>query len=141
MMRRNAGGTRKGRPGERVARTFLTTIASAEVVTARRIRNPREPMSGRRSHQRFDVSLPSAGTLRVSKDVVVERMERDELVVTCREPGVRNERLSVHFPDADGSAALPVTVADSRPVLVGGAVRYQLQLRVCREASGGGGNE
>lgn len=91
-------------------------------------------MSGRRSHQRFDVRLASAGTLRVSKDMVVERMERDELVVTCREPSVRNERLSVHFQDSDPSAALPVTVADSRPIMVGGTVRYRLQLRVSREA-------
>ncbi len=87
-------------------------------------------MSGRRSHQRFEVSPSSFGTLRVTKDIVVQRVEQDELTVISREPGVRDERMFVQFPDADPDAGMSVTVVESRPIIVQGAVRHLLRLRV-----------
>ena len=37
-------------------------------------------MSGRRSHPRFTVATPWDGAMRVLRDVVVDRVERDELL-------------------------------------------------------------
>jgi hypothetical protein len=87
-------------------------------------------MSGRRSHQRFEVSPSSLGTLRVNRDVVVQRAADGELQVLSREPAVRDERMFVQFPDADPDAAVRVRVIDSRPVVVQGAVRHLLRLHV-----------
>ena len=87
-------------------------------------------MSGRRSHQRFEVSPSSLGTLRVNRDVVVQRAAEGELQVLSRDPGVRDERMFVQFPDEDPDAAVHVRVIDSRPVVVHGAVRHLLRLHV-----------
>ena len=87
-------------------------------------------MSGRRSHQRFEVSPSSYGTLRVTKDIVVQRVEHDELIVVSREPGVRDERMFVQFPDGDPDGGMSVQVVESRPIIVQGAVRHLLRLRV-----------
>ena len=78
-------------------------------------------MSGRRSHQRFEVSPSSLGTLRVNRDVVVQRAAEGELQVLSRDPGVRDE---------DPDAAVHVRVIDSRPIVVHGAVRHLLRLHV-----------
>jgi len=87
-------------------------------------------MSGRRSHQRFEVRPSSLGTLRVNRDVVVQQAADGELQVLSRDPGVRDERMFVQFPDEDPGAAVPVRVIDSRPVVVQGAVRHLLRLHV-----------
>ena len=87
-------------------------------------------MSGRRSHQRFEVSPSSTGTLRVNRDIVVQRAVNGELQVLSREPGVRDERMFVQFPDDTPDAAVHVRVVDSRPVVVQGAVRHLLRLHV-----------
>jgi hypothetical protein len=87
-------------------------------------------MSGRRSHQRFEVSPSSHGTLRVNRDIVVKQVERGELHVISREPGVRDERMLVQFPDEDPDAAVRVRVLDSKPIVVQGAVRHLLRLHV-----------
>ena len=87
-------------------------------------------MSGRRSHQRFEVTPSSAGTLRVNRDVVVQRTANGELQVLSREPGVRNESMFVQFPDDDPGDAVRVRVIDSKPVVVEGAVRHLLRLHV-----------
>ena len=87
-------------------------------------------MSGRRSHQRFEVSPSSPGTLRVNRDIVVQRAATDELQVLSREPGVRDESMFVQFPDDDSGAAVRVRVIDSKPVVVQGAVRHLLRLHV-----------
>ena len=88
-------------------------------------------MSGRRSHQRFEVSPASAGTLRVNRDIVVQRACEGELQVLSREPAVRDERMVVQFPDDDDAGdAVPVRVIDSKPVVVQGVVRHLLRLHV-----------
>ena len=87
-------------------------------------------MSGRRSHQRFEISPSSSGTLRVNRDIVVQRAANGELQVLSREPGVRDERMFVQFPDDDPDAAVRVRVIDSKPVVVQGAVRHLLRLHV-----------
>ena len=95
-------------------------------------------MSGRRSHQRFEVSPASAGTLRVNRDVVVQRAGDSELQVLSREPGVRDERMVVEFPDDHPGAAMHVRVIDSKPVVVQGVVRHLLRLHVVGAGLGDG---
>ena len=95
-------------------------------------------MSGRRSHQRFEVSPASAGTLRVNRDIVVQRAAEGELQVLSREPGVRDERMVVQFPDEDPGDAVRVRVIDSKPVVVQGVVRHLLRLHVLGAGSGNG---
>lgn len=87
-------------------------------------------MSGRRSHQRFDVHPASTGTLRVNKDIVVQRFGPDELIVTSREPAIPNERMLLHLSDGDPSTGVRVKVVDSQPVIVQGAVRHLVRLHV-----------
>ena len=95
-------------------------------------------MSGRRSHQRFEVSAGSAGTLRVNRDVVVQRADDGELQVLSREPGVRDERMVVQFPDDHAGEAVRVRVIDSKPVVVQGVVRHLLRLHVIGAGIGDG---
>jgi len=95
-------------------------------------------MSGRRSHQRFEVSPSSTATLRVNRDVVLQRADDGELQVLSREPGVRNERMFVQFPDENPDAAMHVRVVDSRPVVVQGSVRHLLRLHVIGAGSDAG---
>ena len=95
-------------------------------------------MSGRRSHQRFEVSPSSTGILRVNRDIVVQRAADGELQVLSREPGIRDERMFVQFPD-DAAGAAAVRVIDSKPVVVQGAVRHLLRLHVIAAVSEDGG--
>jgi hypothetical protein len=94
-------------------------------------------MSGRRSHQRFEVSPTSSGTLRVNRDIVVQRKSDRELQVLSREPGVLEERMVIQFPDDSGDA-VPVRVVDSKPVVVQGVVRHLLRLHVIGAGCGDG---
>ena len=96
-------------------------------------------MSGRRSHQRFEVSPSSSGILRVNRDIVVQRAANGELQVLSREPAIRDERMFVQFPDDEAGAAVRVRVIDSKPVVVQGAVRHLLRLHVLAAVSADGG--
>jgi hypothetical protein len=81
------------------------------------------------------VSLHWPGTMRVNTDVLVRRVAPDELVATSREPATRNEYLWIQLPGADPADTVRVRVADSQPIVVDGAVRYLLRLRVLGAAA------
>ena len=98
-------------------------------------------MSGRRSHPRFEVSPSSTATLRVNRDIVVQRAADGELQVLSREPGVRDEPMFLQFPDDDPDAPVRVRVIDSKPVVVQGAVRHLLRLHVLGAASDAGAGQ
>lgn len=85
-------------------------------------------MSGRRSHTRFAVNPVVEGIVRVLRDVTVQQNGDGELTVISREPGVLAERMALEF--AEPAAALRVEVAESRPLIMDGAVRHRLRLRV-----------
>jgi hypothetical protein len=85
-------------------------------------------MFGRRSHQRFTVSSPAEGTLRVLRDVTVERIAHESVVVVTRHPGASGELLELELGEA-GGIKVDVMVTDSRPVLADGAVRHRLTLQ------------
>jgi hypothetical protein len=88
-------------------------------------------MFGRRSHQRFTISAPSEGVLQTLRDVLIERIDRDYLVVMSRHAGIAGEILMLELPQAEGTQ-LEVVVADSRPIMADGAVRHRLTLNPVR---------
>lgn len=83
-------------------------------------------MFGRRSHQRFAIATSSEGTLRVLRDVLVERLVRDEIVVIGRRAGVVGETLRIEVEDT--GCGLSVRVAESRPAVAEGTVRHRICL-------------
>ena len=93
-------------------------------------------MSGRRSHARFSMLPSPEGVFRVLRDVVVRGAMDEHLVVVSRQPGVRGELLSLHSPD-DSESTVVAEVLESHPVIVDGAVRYQLRLQPTNPPDGG----
>ena len=89
-------------------------------------------MFGRRSHQRFAISTCPQGTLRMLRDVLVERVGRDEVVVISRYAAVVGEAVKIEM----GDFGLAVKVAESRPFVSDGTVRHRLSLLPV-EAQGG----
>ena len=87
-------------------------------------------MSGRRGHQRLTLGSPTTGALRVLRDVVIERMEHQELVVISQAPTVIGEEMSLELFSGRGCIALRVRVLDSRPVVITGSMRHRLRLMV-----------
>ena len=85
-------------------------------------------MSGRRGNPRFAVTNPWEGTMRVLRDVVVDRTAALELVAVSHLPGMVGEELSLVLLGAGTDLGLRVKVLESRPVIVDGAVRYRLTL-------------
>jgi hypothetical protein len=93
-----------------------------------RVRIGGHEMAGRRSHQRFAVANPWEGAMRVLRDVVVDRTSRDEVMAVCQAPGVTGETMTLDLMGGGVTLGFRVTVLESRPVIVGGAVRHRLRL-------------
>jgi hypothetical protein len=87
-------------------------------------------MSGRRGHQRLTIGGPTTGAVRVLRDVVIERIEHQELVVVSQTPAVIGEELSLELFSASGCIALKVRVLDGRPVVIAGSMRHRLRVVV-----------
>ena len=87
-------------------------------------------MSGRRSHPRFMVATPWDGAMRVLRDVVIQRTNRDELQAVSHVPGVAGEEMTLDLMGAGATLGLKVRVVDSRPVMVEGSVRHRIRLAV-----------
>lgn len=87
-------------------------------------------MSGRRSHPRFMVATPWDGAMRVLRDVVIQRADRDELQAVSHVPAVAGENMTLDLMGAGTTLGLRVRVIDSRPVMVEGAVRHRIRLSV-----------
>jgi hypothetical protein len=85
-------------------------------------------MFGRRSHQRFTVANASEGVVQTLRDVIVERIDSEQLVVVSRQAGVAGEILALEMPDA-GAPGFEVRVTESRPIVAEGAVRHRLTLQ------------
>lgn len=86
----------------------------------------------RRAYPRFSVTPASEGVVRVLHDVVVQHSTEREVVVISHEPGVTQATLQIEFPDRDAQQPqqLSVRVKESKPLLVNGAVRHRIVLRV-----------
>lgn len=87
-------------------------------------------MTGRRSHHRFAVANPWEGAMRILRDVVVDRTSRDELMAVCQVPGVLGETMTLDLMGGGITLGLRVSVLESRPVVIEGAVRHRLRLRL-----------
>jgi hypothetical protein len=85
-------------------------------------------MSGRRSHPRFAVAEPWDGTMRVLRDVIVDRRATDELVAVSHAPAVLGEQMALDLLGGGESLRLRVQVIESRPLVLDGAVRHRLRL-------------
>jgi hypothetical protein len=92
----------------------------------------KDNMLGRRSHPRCVIPASVEGVLCVSRDVLVRDRDREHVTVVSREPGVPGERgqLTLPAPDAESVA---VRLSSSRPIVIDGAVRHVLQLKLVVE--------
>ncbi len=85
-------------------------------------------MADRRKHQRFVPSEAWEGTMRVLHEVSVQRGHDDELVVISRAPSCAGDRLNLDLVGGGATMSVPVEVVDSRPIVVGGSVAYQVRV-------------
>ena len=85
-------------------------------------------MSGRRSHPRFVVVTPWDGAMRVLRDVVIHRTDREELQAVSNVPAVAGEEMTLDLMGAGATLGLRVRVIDSRPMMVDGSVRHRIRL-------------
>jgi len=83
---------------------------------------------GRRSQPRFSVVNPWEGTMRVLRDVVVDRNGDTELYAVSVAPGVVGEEMSLELITGVSRRSMRVRVVDSRPVIISGGVQHRLQL-------------
>lgn len=85
-------------------------------------------MSGRRNQSRVTF-VNSTGVLRVSRDVVVEKVMADELVAVSHEPGIAGDVLTIAFSVNQVRETVTVLVMSSRPRVVNGVVKHELKLK------------
>ena len=85
-------------------------------------------MSGRRSHPRFVVTNPWGGVIKILRDVVVNRVDRDELLAVSNAAAIVGETLSLDLIGDGQALAVKVRVIDSRPVIIDGTVRHRVRL-------------
>jgi hypothetical protein len=87
-------------------------------------------MSGRRGHHRLTIGSPTSGAVRVRRDVVIERMEGQELVAVSQTPAVVGEEMFLELFSGSDRIALKVRVLDSRPAVIAGSMRHRLRVVV-----------
>ena len=87
-------------------------------------------MSGRRKHERFAPGQPWDGTIKVLRDVIVQREPGGSLVAIGQVPGVIGEQLILDLAGGGHRVTCRVQVRESRPVIVDGSVRHRIQLDV-----------
>jgi hypothetical protein len=89
-------------------------------------------MPGRRRDQRFTLSVPWEGALRVPADVVIEEYGDKEVSVVSTAPAHRDELLTLDAlgPGPETAITVSVRVKESVPVLVDGVVRHRLRLAI-----------
>ncbi len=87
-------------------------------------------MRARRRDQRFTLSVPWEGALRLPTDVVIESFTDGEVWVVSTVPAHRDEVFTLDALDAGTTDTWHVRVEESVPVLVDGAVRHRLRLAI-----------
>jgi hypothetical protein len=92
-------------------------------------------MTGRRSHPRFAVANPWEGAMRILRDVAVDRTSHEEVMAVSQAPGVLGEIMTLDLMGGGVNLAFHVKVLESRPVIVGGALRHRLRLGLIRPAA------
>ncbi len=87
-------------------------------------------MPGRRRDQRFTLSVPWEGALRVLNDVVIERYDDKEMWIVSSAPAHRDEVLMLDATGLEPAVVMAVRVTNSVPVLIDGVVRHRLRLAI-----------
>lgn len=88
-------------------------------------------MFGRRIHSRFRNLGSRAGSMRLLRDVGVEVGEMSsELAILSDAPGVVDEELTLALVSSAGEMDLRVRVVESRPEVIGGAVRHRVRMQL-----------
>jgi hypothetical protein len=98
-------------------------------------------MHGRRRDQRFALSVPWEGALRLPGDVTIERWSEDEIWVVSASPARRDEVLTLDVTGDGPPMTLNVRVIDSTPVLVDDVVRHGLRLAIVGNTEGLDGSD
>jgi hypothetical protein len=73
--------------------------------------------------------------MRVLKDVVIQRTDREELLAISHAAGVIGEEMTLDLMGSGETLALKVNVVESRPVIIDGSVRHRIRLRVLAAAA------
>lgn len=68
--------------------------------------------------------------MRVLRDVVIERMEHQELVAISQTSAAIGEEMFLELFSGSGCVALKVRVLDSRPAVIAGSMRHRLRVVV-----------
>jgi hypothetical protein len=71
----------------------------------------------------------ASGVLRVSRDVLVKKVVKDELVAVSNEPGIAGDVLTIAFSVNQVRETVRVLVTASRLRLVNGGVKHELTLK------------
>jgi hypothetical protein len=87
-------------------------------------------MPGRRRDQRFTLSVPWEGALRVPTEVVIEQYGEKEVCVVSDAPAHRDALLTLDATGSGPPVTVNVKVTNSVPVLIDGVVRHRLRLAI-----------
>lgn len=68
--------------------------------------------------------------MRVLRDVILHRNGPEELLAVSQTPGLVGEEMTLDVIGGGLSIGLRVKVADSRPLMVDGAVRHRIRLEL-----------
>jgi hypothetical protein len=85
-------------------------------------------MSGRRNYHRYGVNSAD-GSLRVIRDVIVQRGAGNEFVVISDEPAAIGDLLTLERLVDGLHTSIEVAVVDSRPAIVNGSMRHRVRLK------------
>lgn len=86
-------------------------------------------MTDRRRNPRFLLRTPLEGRLRLTREVLVERYDAEELVVLSSEAASQDEVLQMNDVALRPPLAVDIVVKGSAPVMVDGSVQHRLSLR------------
>ena len=88
-------------------------------------------MLGRRTAKRFRVTEPAKGTMRILREVIVQRNGEDEWVAISREAVAAGDTLLLDVFDMENGELqdrYTACVIESRPVIVEGDVHHRIRL-------------
>ena len=87
-------------------------------------------MHGRRRDERYRLSVPGEGALRVMRDVVVERRDGSEVYALGDAPEPAGLEMTLDTVEHGREAGVRVRLKECTPVLVGATVRYRLHFAI-----------
>jgi hypothetical protein len=93
-------------------------------------------LNGRRRNPRYHVSTPFEGVLQTLTSATIESRDGSCLMASCDAPLRTGLSLALDLFAGSGRRTLPVTVADSAPVIQSGLVRYRLRLAMAAPLDG-----